>query len=79
MILELLGYACLMVLLMNFEYYQKLLTFLYLDIKPFTCTLCMSFWTSVTPLVISYGLKGILYSGIVSVTAELLDRKINTL
>ena len=54
-------------------------TFYDLDMKPFTCTLCMSFWASVGYMIAVHGLKGILYSAIVAVTAELLDRKINML
>ena len=79
MILELLGYASLTTLLMNFEPYHKLLDFLYLNKKPFVCTMCMGFWVSVLPLMVSYGLKGILYSALSSLAAELIDRKINQL
>lgn len=79
MIYEITGWACMMVLLMNFEYYHKIREFLYLDMKPFTCTLCMSFWASVGYMIAVHGLKGILYSAIVAVAAELLDRKINML
>lgn len=79
MIYELLGYAALIVLLMNFEPYHKMLQLLYLDMKPFTCTLCSGFWYSLPYTVSSYGLKGILYSASIGVAAELIDRKINTL
>ena len=79
MIYEITGWACMIVLMMNFDYYHNILGFVYLEVKPFTCALCMGFWASVGYMIAAHGLKGILYSAIVAVAAELLDRKINML
>ena len=77
MIYELLGFAAFVVLFMNFEPYHRILKFLYLDMKPFNCTLCMGFWLTIGTTLAQYGLKGILYSALIAIVAEFTDRKLN--
>lgn len=77
MIYEILGVACFGAVLQNFEWYQTLLKATYLDVKPFSCTLCMTFWLTVMPNFGLYGFRGILYSFLESVAAELIDRQLN--
>lgn len=77
MIYEILGLACMGAMLQNFEWYQEVLKATYLEMKPFNCTLCMTFWLTVIPNFGLYGFKGILYSFIEAVAAELIDRQLN--
>tara|TARA_R110000772_G_scaffold245957_1_gene359561 strand:- start:5412 stop:5651 length:240 start_codon:yes stop_codon:yes gene_type:complete len=79
MIYEIIGIACIGAILQSFEGYQVLLSKLYLDIKPFNCALCMTFWMTIIPNIAVYGLKGIYISSIEAVLAELIDRKLMTL
>lgn len=46
--------------------------------KPFKCSLCMGFWVSVPFLFGLYGLRGLFYAGIASLTTELIDRYLNS-
>lgn len=76
LLIEILGIACLGIMLQEFEYYQKLTHFLNMPDKPFRCTLCATFWYSLGFTVSIYGIVGIIYSAIAAVTAELLERKL---
>lgn len=78
MIYEIIGLACAGAVLQNFEWYQEILKATYLDMKPFNCTLCWTFWLTIFPNVGMHGARGILYSFIEAVLAELIDRKLNT-
>lgn len=77
MIYELLGVACMGAVLQNFEWWQTMLRATYLDVKPFNCTLCWTFWMTILPNIGMHGAKGILYSFIEAVAAELIDRQLN--
>ena len=79
MIYEILGLACMGAILQNFEWYQELLKATKLEMKPFNCTLCWTFWLTVLPNIGMYGAKGILYSSIEAVAAELIDRQLQRL
>ena len=71
------GVACAGAVLQNFEWYQTLLKATYLDVKPFNCALCWTFWLTVLPNIGMYGFRGILYSFIEAVLAELIDKQLN--
>ena len=77
MIYDIIGLACMGAMLQNFTPYQDLLKATYLDMKPFNCTLCATFWITVIPNFGLYGVRGILYSFIEAVLAELIDRQLN--
>ncbi len=77
MIYEIIGLACAGAVLQNFEWYQTILKAINLDVKPFNCTLCWTFWLTILPNITLHGFKGILYSFIESVLAELIDRQLN--
>ena len=77
MIYNIIGIACAGAMLQNFDWYQHLLKATYLDVKPFNCTLCWTFWMTVLPNFGLYGTQGILYSFIEAVLAEFIDRQLN--
>ena len=79
MIYEILGIACGGAILQNFEWWQDLLKATYLEMKPFNCTLCWTFWMTVLPNIGMYGFQGLLYSFIEAVAAELIDRQLQRL
>ena len=71
MILELIGYAALGHILVDFITELDLPE---IPNKPFKCDMCFTTWYSVLPLTIQYGLKGILYAAIAGVLADLIFR-----
>lgn len=66
-------------MLMNFEPYQKLLTRWQLeDTKPFSCTLCMTFWLTVGYwIATTESVASIFLAAASAVVAEFIDRKLN--
>ena len=70
-LLELLGYACLTHIAVDFISSFDLPE---LPNKPFKCDLCMGYWLSVLPLMVTHDLRGIIYAGIVGVLADLIFR-----
>lgn len=71
MIIEIIGMACLGHMVVDF---LQTLPFKFLDNKPFSCDMCMSFWISVGPFVALYGFKGLAAAGITGVVADLIFR-----
>lgn len=69
----LLGIACLNILVINHDWYQKWKP----NRKPFTCALCMGFWLPIGALIFKYSWEGVLYAAITAVITEFLDRKLN--
>lgn len=51
-ILILLGIACGLSIIMNEEWYDKLLVKLKINFKPFVCVKCLTFWLSIIFLLI---------------------------
>ena len=51
-ILILLGIACGLSIIMNEEWYDKLLVKLKINFKPFVCVKCLTFWLSILFLTI---------------------------
>lgn len=70
-LLELLGYASLIHIIVDFISNLDLPE---IPNKPFKCDLCMGYWLSVLPLVVTHGARGILLAGIVGVVADLIFR-----
>ena len=77
MILELIGWACLAHLAVDFI--ETIDTNGVLANKPFKCDMCFGYWSSVIPLVYIHGLNGFLYAAIVGVMADLIFRLKNLL
>lgn len=44
--------------------------------KPFKCEMCLTYWISVIPMCIQFGLIGIVYAAISAVTANILYKYI---
>lgn len=77
-LLTVIGAACLGVLVINFDPYQKLLLRWNLqDTKPFSCTMCLDFWLVIGYFLATNGIHGIFLAAAAAVLAELIDRKIN--
>lgn len=70
-LLQLLGYAALGHLTVDL---LQDLDIKFLNRKPFNCDMCFSAWYSMFPLILEYGLMGILYAGLVGVLADLIFR-----
>ena len=48
-----------------------------IDVKPFNCALCFTFWMSLGPLIVSDGAFGIFSTIIAAVLADLINRQMN--
>ena len=72
MILQLIGWACVAHLAVDFI--SELDSNETLPYKPFKCDMCFGYWISVIPLVYQTGLVGFLYAGIVGVLADFIFR-----
>jgi hypothetical protein len=48
-----------------------------LNFKPFNCTLCFGFWSTVWFWFAVHGARGFLLAAMTGVVAELIDRKLN--
>lgn len=69
-LLQILGYACLAHLVVDFISHLDLK----LPNKPFKCDMCMGYWISMVPLILSHGLYGFALAAIVGVVADLIFR-----
>lgn len=60
--------------------YQRLLEALFLDIKPFNCALCLTFWVSLPIFIFTSGdvfiFNSIGHASVACVLAELINRKL---
>ena len=78
LMLQILGFGAIGALLQNNIFYQMLLEKLRLEVKPFNCALCLTFWV-VTPIFIEQEpsiFQGFTYGVMSAIVAELLDRKL---
>ena len=57
--------------------YNRFLEALKLNVKPFNCALCLTFWISLGPALISTGVFAIFNSIIAAVLADLINRQMN--
>jgi hypothetical protein len=73
MILQIIGFSCLAHLVVDFISHFDLPE---LPQKPFKCDMCIAFWLSIIPMVVQYGLVGILYSAISGVLANYIYNRI---
>ena len=64
-------------LLQEIPIWNRLLEALMLDVKPFNCALCFTFWMSLGPLIVSDGAFGIFSTIIAAVLADLINIQMN--
>ena len=69
LIMQLIGFAALAHLVVDFI---VTLDKDWIPTKPFKCDKCFAFWISIGPMVIQYGITGILYSAIIAILAQLI-------
>jgi hypothetical protein len=73
-ILQIIGFACLGYLA------SDLMVTLdkedHLPNKPFKCDMCLSYWISIIPFMVQFGLIGIIYAAMSAVTANILYKYI---
>ena len=79
LIINILGFASFGALLQNFDLWQWMLDRLKLQVKPFNCTLCWTFWITLGAyLGLDHSFIGsIALAALTGVLAELIDRKLN--
>ncbi len=66
-IVQLIGFACLAHLIVDFI---VTLDRDWIPNKPFKCDKCFAFWLSIGPMIIQYGIKGVLYSAIIAIISQ---------
>lgn len=78
-LLQILGVASIGTLIQNFEFYQTALKKLYIDFKPFNCTLCFTTWLALGHFLYLDGvsIEDVYFAAIAGILAELIDRKLN--
>jgi len=72
-----LGMASLVNLAHSAPLYHKILKYFSLDIKPFICVMCSTFWYTFGFTVISHGFEAIFISAIAAILAEIIDINIH--
>ena len=80
-LITILGAGCFGAMVINFEPYQKLLQrFNLQDTKPFSCTLCMTFWLTIGYwIAVTNSVSAIFLASGSAVVAEFVDRKLNNI
>lgn len=73
-ILQIIGFACLGYLIVDLV--VTLDKEDDLPNKPFKCEMCLTYWISVIPMCIQFGLIGIVYAAISAVTANIMYKYI---
>lgn len=81
---EIIGMACLAIIIVNFGKPADILKRLiygkdfstWKRMKPLDCAFCLSWWMGVAYFTTTYGLVGILYASISTVIVALLETKI---
>ena len=64
-------------LIQEIPLYNRFLEALMIDVKPFNCALCFTFWMSLAPLIVSDGAFGIFSTIVTAVLADLINRQMN--
>lgn len=77
MIFSIIGYATFMVCLHQTDIYYRYLEAFSIDVKPFTCVLCSTFWFTILTSWITFGIDCIFISTSAAVLAELLDKQLH--
>jgi len=78
-IFTILGMGCLMPIVHTFEYYKQFLQYFNIDMKPFNCVMCSTFWFTFGVSVIPFGINAIFMASIAAVLAELIDIQLHKL
>ena len=77
-LITIIGWACFISLAMDTPLYDKVIRFLSMTHKPFTCPKCMAFWTSLPFYAIAEEpLTAVLLASITAAVASIIDVKIN--
>ena len=76
-ILTIVGMGCLMPIVHQFEFYKQVLEYFNINMKPFNCVMCSTFWYTFGFTVIPYGFESIFIASIAAIIAELIDIKIH--
>lgn len=78
-LITIIGAGCFGAMVMNFDLYQNLLEKLNLqDTKPFSCTLCLTFWLTIGYwIATTESVASIFLAAASAVAAEFIDRKLN--
>lgn len=64
-------------LLQEIPVWNTILKRFYIDVKPFNCALCFTFWMTLAPFWFSVGPSFIFNSIIAAVGADLINRQMN--
>ena len=72
-----LGIACFGAVLQELPLWRMFLERLMIDIKPFNCALCFTWWCSLIPFIYTEGVLGIFSSITAAVLADLINRQMN--
>lgn len=71
------AFACLGAVIQEVPLYQRFLEALHIDVKPFNCPLCFTWWVSLIPFWYATGPYFIFNSIVTAVLAELINRQLN--
>ena len=72
-----LGMASVMNLVHKAPIYHRFLEALFIDMKPFNCVMCSTFWVTLGFTAISNGFESIFIAGIAAIAAELINIQIH--
>ena len=75
--LTILGMASVMNLIRKAPLYHRFLEAMLLDIKPFNCVMCSTFWVTLGFCLISMPAESIFIAGIAAIVAELINIQIH--
>jgi hypothetical protein len=64
-------------LLQEIPLWQNMLVKLGIDFKPFNCSICFTFWSTIGYFIFTEGAFGIFSSIVAAVLAELINRQLN--
>ncbi len=71
------GVACFGAVLQEVPLWNRFLDALMIDVKPFNCALCFTWWVTLGPFIITEGVTGIFSSITAAVLADLINRQMN--
>lgn len=71
------GVACLGAVWQEVPLWNRFLEAFMIDVKPFNCALCFTWWVSLIPFIYTEGAVGIFSSITAAVLADLINRQMN--
>jgi len=77
LILTILGMASVMNLVHKTPIYHRFLEAFFIDMKPFNCVMCSTFWVCLGFTAISNGFESIFIAGISAIVAEIINIQIH--